>query len=416
MLVFGGALYLARRYPRGPQTWRDGLVAAVGAIVGGALILAATDTPWFGDYQSAYYPAGQLILTDPQQIYGKECAFGFVNLPLVALPFVPFSMLSYTGASLVFTLVGLIMIVWAWFAAVRSEAIGARDAGGRVFALFVISGPLWYSVCEANLTHFLLVPLIVALGCLTSGRQWLGGAIVGLAAVIKLPLVLFFGYFVARLQFRAALGFAAAVGGTVVLSLLIYGLPLHQQWLDSCIFPYAGKPVGAFNVQSLTAFLARFYGANTYNWTPQPIGGSFPIVQRVLSLGLAATVAAVLLRAGRPRTRKETAVEFSIVLVFVLLFSPLSWTHYFLFVLLPLAIFAAETVEWPRGRAWMLAGAFTVFTLSLPLRGFSNDNPTLRFIYDRFLASHHFYGGVVLLAGLLWVRLTLARTPAERSH
>ncbi|MEL7239706.1 MAG: hypothetical protein AAGK78_12665, partial [Planctomycetota bacterium] len=104
-------------------------------------------------------------------------------------------------------------------------------------------------------------------------------------------------------------------------------------------------------------------------------------------------------------TPRESALDFSIIIVFILLFSPLSWTHYFVFATVPLVMLVSDELTLPRGRIWTIVSAVAVVLLSLPLRGFSVEWPAFRFVYDRFLASHHFYGGLILLLLLLYARL-----------
>ncbi len=405
-IVFAVAAYLARRWPRGPRGRLAWLAVGVAAAVGAVVVLKATDTPWYGDYESAYYPGGQMIISAPDDLYKRDiCVFGYVNLPLLALPLAPISALEYGVAVRLFTLIGVVLIAAAARATWRTPGLGRVEAAGVIIALYVVNGPLWYSVREGNLTHFLLLPLIIALGLLGTRRGWLAGALLGLAAVIKLPLLLFFAYLVGRLRIRAAGGFLLAVGLIVGGSVIAYGPELHQEWLEQCIFKFSGKPLAAFNVQSLPGFLARLYGGNTYEWLPKPIGGSFPLVQRALSLALAAGVAVVLLKAGRPQTRREYAIEFSIVLMLILLVSPLSWTHYFLFALMPLAMLMSGELATGPQRIRAILAVVAVVLLSLPLQGFDQDWPAFRFVYDRFFASPHFFGSIALLILLIVARL-----------
>ncbi|MBN1653811.1 MAG: DUF2029 domain-containing protein [Deltaproteobacteria bacterium] len=406
------AVMLARRYPEGPRSRRERMIALLAAGAGAALVTGATDTPWFGDYESAYYPAGKLIFAAPALLYGGECAFGFVNLPLVAVPFVPFSLFPYRVAVALFTAVGL----WAIVACARSLASwsdATRGSVGPIFALFIANGPLWYSVREGNSTHIVLLLLIGALYALRDGKELRAGGLLGLAATVKLPLVLFVFYLAARMRFRAVLGFILAVVLLAVVSVLVHGFELHRLWAEQCLFPYAGKPVAGFNVQSLTGFLARLYGGDTYSWTPMAIRGSFKVVQHLLSAILALVVASVFIRGGKPRGPSQTAVEFSAFLSFILLFSPLSWTHYFLVLLIPMALLLSGDIPLPRGRAWPFAWLVTLLLCSLPLRGFKVDMAAFKFVADRVLASLHFFATLVLLGILLRVRLEQRAKPED---
>ncbi|MEL7239553.1 MAG: glycosyltransferase 87 family protein, partial [Planctomycetota bacterium] len=86
---------------------------------------------------------------------------------------------------------------------------------GAAIAVVAVNGPLWYSVREGNLTHFLVLPLVLALGLLIARRDVLAGVLLGLISVIKLPLVLFVGYLVARWRFKAVVGFVGAIAAAV---------------------------------------------------------------------------------------------------------------------------------------------------------------------------------------------------------
>ena len=68
----------------------------------------------FWDYRTAYYPAGKAVLDDPASLGGAdgEGVNGFVNLPIVAYLFAPFSMLSLRYAIGLFTVCGLAVTLW----------------------------------------------------------------------------------------------------------------------------------------------------------------------------------------------------------------------------------------------------------------------------------------------------------------
>ena len=48
------------------------------------------------DFYNAYYPAGRLILENPNILYSfaKSIVLGFVNLPIIAYLFTPFSLID----------------------------------------------------------------------------------------------------------------------------------------------------------------------------------------------------------------------------------------------------------------------------------------------------------------------------------
>src|SRR5690606_40034207 len=89
-------------------------------------------------------------------------------------------------------------------------------------------------------------------------RQVRAGALLGAAALFKLPLLVFGVYFAVRGRVRAALGGGLVVGGAVGLSILVFGWDAHVVWHERFVAHAADHPVSAFNVQSVPALVARW--------------------------------------------------------------------------------------------------------------------------------------------------------------
>ena len=104
------------------------------------------------DFLQAYYPAGQAMLHndkaalrvlvgDHGQISSSENATAhpnlFVNIPVVAYLFAPFALLPPYVALILFTLIGIALIVIAWFWLVKPGALafGHSFPGKRPYAI-----------------------------------------------------------------------------------------------------------------------------------------------------------------------------------------------------------------------------------------------------------------------------------------
>ena len=198
-----------------PKTGRPAPVrlagVATGCLVLAILTFVVVDPQYpFWDYRTAYYPAGKAVLDDPASLaalMGKGVN-GFVNLPIVAYLFAPFSLLSLRYAIGLFTLIGLATTVVAWLLLVRLAGLKGAERW-LLLLLFVANGPLQYSLKEGNTSHWVLAALAGGLYLLRAGRPVAAGALLGAAAVLKLPLLLFGAYFVLRRNWRGTLGFAA---------------------------------------------------------------------------------------------------------------------------------------------------------------------------------------------------------------
>ena len=113
----------------------------------------------------------------PEELYAAPTV-DFVNVPLLALPFVPLSALPERTARVVFGVVGMAALGLAavWF--FRSAKL---DPWGRAAAmlLLVLNGPLHYSVALGNLSHVLLPVLLAAFTAGRAGREARAGTLAG---------------------------------------------------------------------------------------------------------------------------------------------------------------------------------------------------------------------------------------------
>ena len=400
------AIVFANR--RRAAAWQPLALAGVvaGSVTAFALVSWGRATP-LGDFNKAYYPAGLLITGDPSQLYACEAGnLCFVNLPLVALFFRPLSVLGPWPAQIMFTVVGAIAVVAAAWLTVRDlDAAGARRYA--IVAVFALNGPLLYSARLGNLTHVLLPLLVIAFMSLTRGRDVQAGVLLAVLTVIKLPFLLFLPYLAVRGRRLAAAVFAVSLALMVIVSVALFGADLHATWLRGFVEPFATRPVGAYNVQSVTALLAHLMmPGNLTNWMPLDASPLLTALQYAILLGLTATAGFALILSGPPRRPAAQRTELHLVLTLTLLASPLTWTHYYAFLAVPLAAYAAGRVHAP-GRVWRVIVAAAAVLVSLPVVLPVARHPLLGAVIERILISHYTWGGMLLLGALCASRVAV---------
>lgn len=359
----------------------------------------------FSDFNVAYYPAGRAIIEDLPRLF-RRCwdtpVCGFVNIPIVALLFTPFSMLTLRHAQWLFvalSLVGLVVTVLLLW------SMTDRDQSRRwaILLLFAMNGPLVYSLKEGNLTHCALLVLVAGVVCLDRGWERSAGACFALAAIIKLPLLLFGAYFLGMRQWRAAFGYGLTLATISALSLWYAGLASHVAWYREVIQPLSDKGLTAFNVQSIEGVLLRLQDdARLYDWTPVAVSPDIRMAGRLcaaLPLGLSCLL---FLRRPGTRHRETVYVELSMVLCLALLVSPISWTHYYLFLLLPLSLYAGNRLPMPGRGGWL--AAMTVATLLLAPPVTFTEGAVSRGLVEKLLLSHYVLGALLLWGVLAYAR------------
>jgi alpha-1,2-mannosyltransferase len=405
-----------------PKTGRPAPVLLVGAAIG-CLVLAiltfvVVDPQYpFWDYRTAYYPAGKAILDDPAALAGLmgKGVNGFVNLPIVAYLFAPFSLLSLRYAIGLFTLIGLAATVVAWLLLVSLARLKGAERW-LLLLLFAANGPLLYSLKEGNTSHWVLAALAGGLYLLRVGRPVAAGALLGAAAVLKLPLLLFGVYFVLRRNWRGTLGFAAVCTAMGLLSVILFGWDFHVRWFDLCVRQFSSQWIAAFNVQSIQSFVLRLQPAPEllHDWTAYPPALGQRIAGYVLVglLYLVALGSGILGSARRAdqagrAANTRTDLEFLLVLCLAVVSSPLSWSHYYAWLLLPAAFHLGSESPFAPGTTARRLRWVAIILAMLLVRPLQFSDPALMTAYSVVGTSNLLFGGVLWIGLIAW---SLART------
>lgn len=391
------------------QRWLQWVGYAAIAVAMGYLLWTGPE-PYrlFGDFTKAYYFAGQEVLRSSKDLYSDACTRGYVNIPIVAYLFTPFAGFDANTAANLMALVGAGATIAACYLSLQLTGVtGWRSLA--LVGLFVASGPVYYNLRLGNTTQYVLLLLLGAVFCLWKQQGFLAGALVAIAGIIKIPILLLAGYFLLRGRWQAVTGFVAALLAIVGTSLLLFGPELHVDWYQQCVQPFAGKPVSAFNVQSVDGFLARLLGGNPATWMPMQVNWTFKLLRYSLLSLLAGAVVWAFWRVKPPRTLAAETLEFVTVLVLALLMSPISWTHYYLLLLLPFALYLGKKLPLPEPRWALRWFAVSAVLVSLPVTLYKSPNSLLQQLVDRVFLSHYFFGGVLLLGLLLAARWQTAR-------
>lgn len=403
-----------------PKTgWPAAALLAAGCLALAILTFLAVDPQYpFWDYRTAYYPAGKAVLDDPASLavlIGKGVN-GFVNLPIVAYLFAPFSMLSLRYAIGLFTLFGLAMTGVAWFLLAGLAELKGTERW-LLLLLFVANGPLLYSIKEGNTSHVVLVALAGGLYLLRARRPVAAGALLGAAAVLKLPLLLFGVYFLLRRNLRSTLGFAGVCAMAGMLSVILFGWDFHVRWFELCVLQFGSQWLAAFNVQSIQSFILRLHvsPALLTDWTATYSPGTSQRLAGYVLIGLLYLAALWSCIRGAARLRDNTSgaddtrrdLEFLLVLCLAVVSSPLSWSHYYAWLLLPAAFHLRSTSIFAAGSIARVLGWVAVVLATVLVRPLQFSDPVLMNAYSTVGASN------LLFSGLLWIGLiawSLARS------
>lgn len=416
-----GICLLAPRVLARPwQRWAAFAVPA--GLIAGFLWRYSEPSRFLNDFKKAYYPAAHLVRDRASlaTLYNTDDPVsGFVNLPVVAWLFVPFTLWTDHQGGLVYTAIGLAAVAAACLWLIKLTGTTGWTVA-TVVGLFVINGPLYNSLREGNTTHVLLLAVVALLWAMHRRYDPLAGIAIAAIVLVKPPLALLAAPLLLRQRWLALASAAAAVTCVGGLSLALYGWDIHHTWYQVAVEPYSEHPLGAFNVQSLNAAMARLISGDkyAYNWTPiDEYGPAFTLTRIAIVLLL---VSASLLVWWRTRARSVDRIalnqELSIVLALALVVSPASWSHYFSLLLVPFVLAVSGNLGVPDDRRWWAAFSVIVLLASAPVREVATGAPLLDELAVRVLASHFLIGGLLLFGFALALRWRWAHAlDAERA-
>ncbi len=409
------------RFLRTAKIAEWGMFQAAGALAAilvlSVFIFVVSEPPYvFSDFRKAYYPAGVAVLESADALSPLIERVFFVNLPSVAYFFAPLGLLPFKWAAVVFFAAGIAATLLAW--RLLAQQAQLTHAGMLVLLLlFAANGPLLNSLREGNTSHYVLLLLAVALGFLRDGRHLQAGVALGLCALIKLPLLIFGPYLLLRRNWYATAAFSGVLATAGVISLAAFGWDQNVRWFELCVLQFSRNPIGAFNVQSFPGFFLRLEGGETLlrDWSAHPIEPAQRYLATAIVLALMSLAIAVGARRTNPAADDERQVlEFCVVTTLAVIASPMSWTHYYCWLLVPAAfllnpssVIASTPVT--RGLAWAAIFLTTPIVLMAIF-----ENSLASQLYAKALVSHYLLGGLIWFGILVWALATLSRKPASQ--
>jgi alpha-1,2-mannosyltransferase len=355
-------------------TTRGWIATAAGAaaVVVALVVLYSAYLPLMNDFEVYYYGGSRVLQTGEtgvNELYAPRDGLPFTYPPFAALLFALLATLSISASSLVFITTALAgaAVVSAWLARHYFGIRGWKDAFAdwrfRAVALagtaaILLLGP-WRDTFDFGQINIILMGLILAdfalYGKSRAGEmRWPAGLLIGLAAGIKLtPLALRLDFLVRR-GFKAVGGMAAGFFGSIALSWAL--LPQASVTFWTRILPDTGRIGGPGYVDNLSVKgLLIHLGL--------PDSGFTSAVWLVISLALVAVAALVIKWAV---DADENFVAVSATALLMLLISPVSWSHHWVWmaVALPSMAFALHRVPSRDGRmrlaGWIIVAASVV--------------------------------------------------------
>jgi hypothetical protein len=170
-----------------------------------------------------------------------------------------------------------------------------------------------------------------------SQKPSLAGTLLGLATAVKLfPAVLFL-YFILRRQWKTALVGAGCFVGITLATAAVVGPETYSSYLrDVC--PKIAEWRSVAHNNSLPALWYKLFDPGAKSEQIHPIV-RYPAIAKIGALGCCAAILSLLtIVTIRGRSIASDDLAFGLTVTAMLLVSPVTWGHYFVILLLPLAL------------------------------------------------------------------------------
>ena len=345
------------------------------------------------DYR-VWYETGQLVLQGAEVYPNRWTKFPFMYPPPCALFLAPLAALGRTGLIIVLSLGNAA----AWFCCIIFSvrlATGAWRRGHVLLYLIpnlVMGAHVWGNFLLGQPSLLLLALMLGAFLALRRQLNFVAGGFIALAAAIKAFPAMAIVYLIYRRYWRAAAAMA------LILAFLLILLPIPfrgydlakqdlQRWSSGMLFKYdetgVGQRLGRSNSwknQSIWGVANRLLRHVEYDHKYEPhtplyanfVDLQFKTVNQIilaaaLALGLAFIA---VMPASRRRTEETDAIEFALLLLLILIFTPLSFGYLFAWLMYPLTV-VTQRVLARRGSRLLLGcgiAAVALLAFSIPFR------------------------------------------------
>jgi alpha-1,2-mannosyltransferase len=279
--------------------------------------------------------------------------------PFSAMLFAPAAFLSFGALRVLVTLVNLAELTVV--AALSCRLVGWPSRPLRPAAVLLVTGlgvflePVWTTLRYGQINLLILALVLWDLTLPETSR--LKGVGIGLAAGLKVTPGIFVVYLLLTRRFRAAATAAATGAGTVLIGLLVLPGATWDFWTkDLYDTTRVGKEYIVDN-QSLRGMMDRLLHSTHTGVS------TLVLVAVVAVAGLALAVLVDRRSADLPRAGAWAGMTVAVTMVLI---SPISWTHHWVWCVPILVLLAAEAQSerrrgrpGPRGHRWRIVLAAT---------------------------------------------------------
>ena len=350
--------------------WLRIIILIVGLLVNTSLLVKYGDES--SDFVSDYFPA--YSLRNGGAIYGEDIAnlekkmLGASKIPnfhppFNALLFLPLSFLPYNKAFVVLGVISLILLLL-----INQLVVRGLELNNEWFLNYVCFTLCWFPVLYCLILG--QSSMIIA-ACLIGGwfylrlkKEYIAGFLFAIATLMKLFPGLVLLYLLILKQWRTFFATVSFIVVGLIVTTIIVGFDDMRTYVMIIVARDIDDYQGYVLNHSIGGIVTRLFG--------KPMGWFEPLVELpyiasllIILLSIGVLVYTVLKMREMVVTKERADYAFALTLVTMLLLSPITWTHIFPVLILPIGLLLREYINEPTSKRLRLF-LFILLLVSLP--------------------------------------------------
>lgn len=263
---------------------------------------------------------------------------GNFHPPTTLLLYLPFSLMSYGHAFFLWNTISLVLYLWLLWA-ILSELQFHLHFRAMAMTIALYWYPFLYCIRMGQVAVVISAFMVIGWKLLSTKHETAAGLVWSVPILLKLFPALILPFLLIFHKWRAFFASCVAVTLGIACSFALIGYDEFEQYLSatltSQVETFSGFPLNA----SLHGFLSSILTTNGY---AAPIISAPKVAQFVYVIGAMAITGIYLSWLLTLNQSQEQRHAFALTLVTMLILSPLTWTHNFIIILLPLLLLIHE--------------------------------------------------------------------------
>ena len=346
----------------------------------------------FRGARGAVHGTGAMYLLDEIRANPLDATYKYP--PMAALVIAPLTGLTFTPAFLVWRIINLVLLMITFVMLLRIYQVPIRSWTGMGCLLVVLTlRPLSDTIGYGQFDILLLVLLV--LRAVLGERYTATGVFIGIGAALKIYPIVMLGWALAQRRWQPFVGAAGALVVLAAVSTLLFGWPVHEQFLRE-VMPATGQGTAWVENQTFNGFLSRLLSPEAVRLRPEP--GE---LVRIATYGFALALLLLTSFLTRRDGGMPQDLGFGLWIVAMLLVLPAAWMHYEALLLIPFCqLFVLARSE--RGVRWQVVALYALAWMLLAHGNlWSFFNKSLYGPFWQLILSYKFYGQLLLYAAIV---------------